>query len=119
MDGCIASNTPIAAAVSLGATRVLILPTGTPRKLQAPPRGALAIAMHAINLLAMRQLLADVDHFSGRCELIVVPPLCLLAATSYDFSQTAELIHRAQTATQRWLENGMQSAEPHRIPADP
>lgn len=112
MDGGIASNTPISAAVSLGATRVVILPTGTPCVLQAPPRGALATALHAINLLAMRQLLADVDRFADRCELIVVSPLCPLAVNTYDFSQTGELIRRAEAATGHWLEDGMQGKDP-------
>ncbi|WP_218567606.1 patatin-like phospholipase family protein [Pseudomonas cavernae] len=112
MDGGIASNTPISAAVALGATRVVILPTGTPCVLRALPRGALATALHAINLLAMRQLLADVDRFAGRCELIVVPPLCPLAVHSYDFSQTGELIRRAETATGHWLKDGMPGKDP-------
>ncbi|MOA13844.1 hypothetical protein D3C78_1339100 [compost metagenome] len=111
MDGGIASNTPISAAVALGATRVVILPTGTPCALQAPPHGALAIALHAVNLLAMRQLLADVDRFAGRCELIVLPPLCPLAINTFDFSHSAELIHRAEKATSRWLEDGLQGLQ--------
>jgi NTE family protein len=113
MDGGIASNTSISAAVSLGATQVVILPTGTPCVLREPPRGALATALHALNLLAMRQLLADVDRFAGRCELIVVPPLCPLAVNSYDFSHTGELIRRAETATGHWLKDGMQGKDPH------
>lgn len=116
MDGGIASNTPISAAIELGATRVLILPTGTPCALQEPPHGALAIALHAINLLAMRQLLADVDRFAQRCELIVLPPLCPLAINTFDFSHTAELIQRAEKATSHWLQNGMQrlqGKDPH------
>ncbi|MBO3274074.1 patatin-like phospholipase family protein [Pseudomonas schmalbachii] len=112
MDGGITSNTPISAAVALGATRVLILPTGTPCVLKAPPRGALAVAMHALNLLAMRQLLADVDRFAERCELLVVPPLCPLAVNSYDFSHTAELIRRAEAVTERWLKGDMQDRDP-------
>lgn len=111
MDGGIASNTPISAAVALGATRVVILPTGTPCALQAPPHGALAIALHAVNLLAMRQLLADVDRFAGRCELIVLPPLCPLAINTFDFSHSAELIHRAEKASSRWLEDGLQGLQ--------
>lgn len=111
MDGGITNNTPISAAVSLGATRVVILPTGTPCALRTPPRGALAVALHAINLLAMRQLVVDVDRFADLCELIVVPPLCPLAINTYDFSHTGELIHRAERATGRWLRDGLQGLQ--------
>ncbi|MDT4873589.1 hypothetical protein FQZ97_1088430 [compost metagenome] len=112
MDGGIASNTPISAAVALGATQVVILPTGMSCALLVPPRGALASALHAINLLSMRQLLADVDRFADRCELIVVPPLCPLTVNTYDFSQTGELIRRAETATGHWLKDGLQGKDP-------
>ncbi|MFC7300297.1 patatin-like phospholipase family protein [Cognatiluteimonas weifangensis] len=112
IDGGIASNTPIAAAYALGASRVIVLPTGLPCALRAPPRGAVAIALHALNLLAMRQLLADVDRFADRCELVVVPPLCPLATNTYDFSKTAELIQRAETDTQRWLQGDWQTRDP-------
>lgn len=112
IDGGIASNTPIAAAFALGASRVFVLPTGLPCALRAPPRGAVAIALHALNLLAMRQLLADVDRFADRCELVVVPPLCPLATNTYDFSKTAELIQRAETDTRRWLQGDWQTRDP-------
>ncbi|HET6434912.1 MAG TPA: patatin-like phospholipase family protein [Xanthomonadaceae bacterium] len=111
MDGGVAGNTPIAAAFALGARRVTVLPTGLPCALQQPPRGAMAAALHALNLLAMRQLLADIDRFADRCALDVVPPLCPLATTSYDFSRTAELIARAERATREWL-----SESPRRHP---
>lgn len=114
IDGCVSSSTPICAAVDLGATRLVIIPTGTPCVLQAPPRGALALVMHALNLMAMSRLLADVDRFADRCELIVVPPLCPLAVNTYDFSQTADLIRRAEAATLHWLEDGLQNKDPHR-----
>jgi NTE family protein len=42
MDGGIASNTPISAAFSLGASRVFVLPTGLPCALRVPPHGAIA-----------------------------------------------------------------------------
>ena len=118
MDGGIASNTPISAAVALGASRVLVLPTGTPCALKTPPHGALATALHAINLLAMRQLVADVDRFASRCELIVLPPLCPLAVNTYDFTHSAELIERAEQAAHRWLQDGMQrlqGKDPHEL----
>jgi NTE family protein len=112
MDGGIASNTPIAAAVALGATRIIVLPTGTPCALQAPPRGAVAMALHALNLLSMRQLLADVDRFAGRCALTVIPPLCPLATHAYEFSRTDELIRRAERSTRDWLQGGSPVTNP-------
>ena len=112
IDGGIGSNTPISAAFALGARRILVLPTGTPCALSAPPRGAMASGLHALNLLAMRQLLADIDRFAGRCELQVVPPLCPLGVSSYDFSRTRELIDRAQAATLAWLDEDAHDPDP-------
>ena len=120
MDGGIAGNTPISTALHLGATRVVVLPTGMPCALQKPPRGAFAIAVHALNLLAMRQLRSDVERYCERCELIVIPSLCPLAVHAYDFSHTGELIDRAEAATRLWLRGGLDNRDslttllPHR-----
>jgi NTE family protein len=115
MDGGVANNTPISTAFDLGARRVIVLPTGMSCALEAPPHGAVAMALHALNLLIMRQLLSDIEHFSPRCELIVVPPLCPLTTTAYDFAHSAELIRRAEATTRLWLkQNGL---EHHGAPA--
>jgi NTE family protein len=103
MDGAIANNTPISTALKLGATRVIVLPTGMSCALENPPRGAVAFALHALNLLVMRQLLSDIERFSDRAELVVVPPLCPVTVSAYDFSQTADLIRRAEATTRLWL----------------
>lgn len=108
MDGAVTNNTPISTALELGATRVIVLPTGMSCALERPPRGAIALALHALNLLVMRQLLSDIERLSDRAELIVVPPLCPVSISAYDFSQTADLIHRAEAATRLWLKkNGL------------
>lgn len=110
IDGGVANNTPISTAVDLGATRVIVLPTGMSCALPGPPRGAVALALHALNLLIMRQLLKDIERFANRIELIVLPPLCPLTTNTYDFSHTGELIHRAEAATRLWLrKNGLLS----------
>lgn len=113
MDGGVATGTPIAVAVGLGATRVVVLPTGTSCALQAPPHGMLAMALHALNLMTMRQLLADIDRFAARCTLVVVPPLCPLAVHAYDFSQCRDLVARADKATRHWLRDGLPVQDPH------
>jgi NTE family protein len=103
LDGGVANNTPISTAVKMGATRVIVLPTGISCSLSAPPRGALAVMLHALNLLIMRQLVSDIERFTGVVEVVTVPPLCPLATTTYDFSQSADLIHRAEASTRLWL----------------
>src|ERR1700756_1313831 len=110
IDGGVANNTPISSAVKLGASRIIVLATGLSCALEKPPRGAVALALHAVNLMVMRQLVSDIEFFSRRAELIVLPPLCPVTVSSYDFSQTADLVHRAEAKTRLWLrQNGLQS----------
>jgi NTE family protein len=116
MDGAIANNTPISTALKLGASRVIVLPTGLSCALEAPPRGVVAFALHALNLLVMRQLLSDIEHFSQQAEIIVVPPLCPITISAYDFSQTADLIRRAEATTRLWLRKQALSSE--RVPEE-
>ncbi len=106
VDGMLSSHTPISAAVSAGAWRIIVLPTGHACSLAQPPKGALALALHALNLIIAHQIATDVKRFENHADLIVVPPLCPLAISSHDFSQTDELIARATAATGRWLERG-------------
>jgi len=117
-DGGIASNTPIAAAVALGATRVVVLPPGFSCRTPAPPRSALGVSLQALNLLIARQLVVDVEHFRGRVALRVVPPLCPLARSAYDFSGSRVLIERATASTRAWLaEGGLEKDEiPESLP---
>ena len=106
IDGAVASNTPLRVALELGAKRVLVLPTGFACALEEPPRGALACALHAMNLLIAHQLVSDLERFREQAEIITVPPLCPLAVSPYDFSLAGELIDRAAAQTRRWLDNG-------------
>jgi NTE family protein len=47
--------------------------------------------------------LQGLDH---SIEHFVVPPLCPLTGSPYDFSQTSELIERAAMSTGSWLSEG-------------
>lgn len=120
MDGGVANNTPISTAVALGASRLIILPTGAPCALHRVPRGAMALLLHALNLLVMRQLVDDIERFKRQAELIVLPPLCPLTVTPYDFSQTPDLIRRAEAMARVSLKKGRHDADsssallPHR-----
>jgi NTE family protein len=106
VDGGVTSNTPLSTAIELGASRVVVLPTGIACALDAPPRGMIAVALHALTLLIARQLASDVERLRDRAQMVVVPPLCPLAVSSYDFSRGGLLIDRAAESTARWLDGG-------------
>ena len=106
IDGAVASNTPIRIAMELGASRLIVLPTGFACALDRPPRGAIANMLHAVTLLVAHQLVSDLERYSGKVEIITVPPLCPLAVSPYDFSHAGELIERAAAQTRNWLKRG-------------
>ena len=105
-DGGIASNTPIATALELGAERVIVLPTGYTCETKQPPTSALGMALHGLNLMIARQLVIDVERFQDRTQIRVVPPLCPLSVQAFDFSAAQELIARAAKTTREWLARG-------------
>ncbi|OXY83747.1 patatin [Oceanimonas doudoroffii] len=106
VDGSVASNTPIASAVALGAERLVVLPTGFGCACPAVPATMASLALHTLNLLSMWQLVRDVEHYQDRADIHVVAPLCPQAVSVFDFSVTAGLLRRARLHTQRWLREG-------------
>lgn len=106
VDGGIASNTPIRVAIELGATRLIVLPTGHSCALPRPPSGAMASALHGLALLISSQLVTELEGLAATVEYHVVPSLCPVGCTSYDFSQTGSLIDRAERQTLDWLGAG-------------
>jgi len=106
MDGAISGNTPILAAAELGATRIVVLPTGFACALSAPPNGAVARGMHALTLLVAHQMVRDLAQLAGTIEVFTAPSLCPLAVSPFDFSQTDTLIARAASRTRDWLSSG-------------
>jgi len=102
--GGVANNTPISHAVDLGAHRIYVLPTGQACELDAPPRGALGMVLHATNLLIHRRLVDDVARYRDAAELIVLPPPCPLRVQPMDFSQAESLIEQALEESRRFLD---------------
>ena len=102
-DGAISANTPVKVAVEKGARRLIILPTGYACAADKPPVGAVANALHALTLLIARQLVNDLEDLPPDIEYFVVPPLCPLLGSPYDFSLTSEHIERSIRSTDDWL----------------
>lgn len=59
--------------------------------------------MHAVNLLVSRQLVRDIGYYADRADICVLPTICPLEASSYDYSAGASLIDRAAECTHAWI----------------
>ena len=106
IDGAIGSNTAVLVAAKLGATRIIVLPTGFACDLHTPPKGVIARALHAITLLIANQIVRDLKELTGKVDVLVIPSLCPLDISPYDFSSARQLIERAADTTRTWIEGG-------------
>lgn len=104
IDGGVANHTPVSTAIRLGASRLIVLPTGFTCAPSMPPTGALNIALHALNLIIARQLLQDLEAHKEQAEILVVPPLCPQKTHPLDFHSAGLLIDEGYVLTQQWLE---------------
>jgi NTE family protein len=114
-DGGVANDAPISTAVGLGADTIYVLPTGHACALGAPPRGALAMALHAITLLIHRRLIEDIEAFRDSVRLVVLPPPCPLDVAPGDFSRARELVDRALDDCRRFFDGGGGDQPPIRM----
>jgi NTE family protein len=106
VDGAIAGNTPILTAAELGATRLIVLPTGFACDQDVPANGAVGRGLHALTLLIAHQMVRDLTQLGGAVEVYTVPSLCPLAVSPFDFTHTDALIARAAKQTREWLAAG-------------
>jgi NTE family protein len=118
VDGGVANHTPLSAAIELGANRLIVLPTGYSCTLEAPPKRAIGTALHSLNILIARQLSNDVRSLRTTAEILVVPPLCPLGVSPYEFDAAAKLVDRAEQSTEEWIQNGVEMVDgvPHQLP---
>ncbi|MEO5756697.1 MAG: patatin-like phospholipase family protein [Mesorhizobium sp.] len=106
IDAAVTSNTPVSVAVGLGARRLIVLPTGFACNLHAAPQGAIANGLHALTLMIARQLVRELDNLPAEVDYAIVPSLCPLAGSPYDFTRTGAMIDDAETSTRSWIEGG-------------
>ena len=106
MDGAIAANTPVRLAAELGASRIIILPTGYACALKEPPRTVIGKALHAITLMIAWQLMYELERLPEDIDVHLMPTLCPLAVSPFDFSASKELIERAAQSSKKWIEEG-------------
>ncbi|MDA3896844.1 MAG: patatin-like phospholipase family protein [Desulfobacteraceae bacterium] len=106
VDGGITNNTPISAAVARGANRVILFPTGICCAQKIPPKGVVEMVLQTISIAMSHRLAADIERFRNDVDIVLLPVLCPLDVSMFDFTRTADLINRAEENVLDWLENG-------------
>ena len=111
VDGSLAAGCPVLQAQDLGAETVYMISTGTAPRV-APPRGAVAMAMHSVSLLTSRsndsQLRLARERAAGHAgAVLVVPPAQPEAPSPFDFRHSRSLYMLAYERTSAWLADGM------------
>ncbi|MDA8274038.1 MAG: patatin-like phospholipase family protein [Actinomycetota bacterium] len=108
LDGSLAAGCPVTEALDLGARTVYVLSTATAARVR-PPRGAVAIAMNSVSLVAARlhrQQLAAAQHRATALggAIWVVPSPEPEAPSPFDFRHGQALAAAAYRHTRAWLE---------------
>jgi NTE family protein len=103
IDGGVVNNTPISHAVSLGAQQIYVLPTGAPCTLSAPPRSALAMLIHATELMVAQRFTGEVASLPGGIDVVVLPPPCPIDVQPTDFGHAERLMNRAELDAHAFL----------------
>jgi NTE family protein len=103
VDGGVSNNAPIRHALELGADQVYLLATAGPCELAEPPRGALAMLVHATGLLIRQGLAHDLATLPGRERVVVLPPPCPITVQPSDFSRAEWLIDESYREAMRFL----------------
>lgn len=106
IDGGVCANTPLTAALTFGADRLIVLPTGNACTLRSAPSGPLGVTLKALNHLVNVQLIQDVERLRHLVCISLVPPVCHIQVNVHDFTRTRDLINDAYQSTLSWLEAG-------------
>jgi NTE family protein len=63
------------------------------------------------------QLMHELESIVAPVNVHIVPTLCPLAVSPFDFSRSTELIERAERSSQKWIEEGglKRSARPEEL----
>ena len=93
-------------AIAKGAKRIIVFPTGMSCGLKTPPKGVVEIALQTLNLAVSHRLKFDMERHLDSIEIIVLPVLCPLDVSIFNFSRTEELIARSEKNVTQWIHSG-------------
>lgn len=106
VDGSVLASVPIAEAVSLGASRIFVLPT-VPRHVHSAT-SALVAMQQALSLVSVAAARSAFDLAASQTTVLEVPaPAAAGQLSLFDFNATRSLIDEAYRTTVQWISAGM------------
>ena len=107
IDGGVSADIPILQAEALGATVSYVLPAAIPPDNEAPPRGPLAMAYHALGQIL--DATARRDAAAAQGEVFLLPAATSPASNPLDFRETRRLIDDGHRLALDWLSRSEES----------
>ncbi|MGC8627926.1 MAG: patatin-like phospholipase family protein [Acidimicrobiales bacterium] len=114
VDGSVASDTPVEAAIKAGAQRVYVL-QGVPTAPTAKPRTALDVLLRSVSITLARYSESTMAAWAGACELYLVPAPLVPGTSPFSFRNSKKLIDAGYAHTLEWLHQA-RPLEPGRKP---
>ena len=105
IDGGVADNVPIKPALDMGAETLYVMNSTSHTNQRRPLVRPMDYLLHAFTLARSQRFVSDVDRYSQRAQLIILPASTLdffVPFASMEF--TGQLIERAYEDTSRYLE---------------
>ena len=99
VDGGVTDNSPLAAAVARGASRVFCFRCDCDADMSQPARGLLDVHNRSFHIAIKQGLRRDMDACWEKAKLVVVDSCLLSSPALLDFSRSEELIEQAYHAS--------------------
>jgi NTE family protein len=93
VDGAVTADTPIRQAEALGATEIYVLPTIGPKAPKQLPKGAIAVAIRAIDQMFGHVVSTDIASVNATVTVLPAPET--IALSPFDFRYTDRMIDEA------------------------
>jgi NTE family protein len=105
IDGGVADNVPIKPALDMGAETLYVMNSTSHTNQRRPLVRPMDYLLHAFTLARSQRFVSDVDRYSQRAQLIILPASTLdffVPFASMEF--TGQLIERSYEDTSRYLD---------------
>lgn len=110
VDGGVSADIPLLQAEELGARVSFVLPAAGADDRDAPLRGPLAVAYHALGQILESS--ARRDSLAAQGEVHLLPPVLSAASNPLDFRETSRLIREGYELATGWLAGHAMRAGP-------